>query len=51
MEPEISNIAVTMAVAVSSSIFSQGLCWYLYYRHEEYKKAVKDINSTQELLD
>ena len=50
-EPDLTNIALILAVAVSSSIISEGLCWYFYYRHADYKKAVKNINDTQDSLD
>lgn len=48
---EFSNILIALGVAMSIACVTEGISWYFIYRHEEYKKLVKDINNSSKELD
>ena len=43
MELNLTSVAVAAIVSIVGALTSEGVNWYLIYRHEEYKKLVKDI--------
>ncbi len=43
MEGNLAYVAVAAAVSALSASVSEAVNWYLIYRHEEYRKLVKDI--------
>ena len=51
MEINLVNIAIAAGISVLSSIAGEFINWYLIYRHEEYKKLLKDISETQLKFD
>ena len=51
MELSLTSIGVAATVSVVAALMSEGVNWYLIYRHEEYKKLVKDTLNQQELVD
>ena len=42
MELNLASVGVAAAVSVIAALASESVNWYLIYRHEEYKKLVKD---------
>ena len=44
-------IAVALSVAATCALISEMICWYLIYRHEEYKKLCNDFEEAQTKLD
>ena len=51
MELSLPSIGIAIAVSVVSALASESVNWYLIYRHEDYKKLVKDTLNQQELVD
>ena len=51
MEINLVNIAIAAGISVLSSLAGEFINWYLIYRHEEYKKLLKDIQETQIKFD
>ena len=51
MEFCITSIGVAIAVSVVAALMSESVNWYLIYRHEDYKKLVKDTLTQQELVE
>ena len=43
MEVSVTSVLVAGAVSIVAAILSEGVNWYLIYRHDEYKKLLKDI--------
>ena len=44
-------IGIAAAVSLISSFSSEAVNWYLVYRHDEFKKLVKDISENQVRFD
>ena len=44
-------IGIAAAVSLISSFASEAVNWYIVYRHDEFKKLVKDISENQVRLD
>ena len=42
MELNLASVGVASAVSIVAALASESVNWYLIYRHEEYKKLVKD---------
>ena len=40
MELNLSNVAIAAAVCVFTALASEGVNWYLIYRHEDYSKLI-----------
>ena len=51
MELNLASVGVAVVVSVLAALTSEGVNWYLIYRHEDYKKLVKDTLNQQELVD
>jgi hypothetical protein len=51
MELDIINFCIAAGVSVIVAILSEAVNWYLIYRHDDYKKLVKDILENQLKLD
>ena len=42
MELSLSSIGIAIAVSIVAALMGESVNWYLIYRHEDYKKLVKD---------
>ena len=51
MELNLASVGVASAVSIVAALLSEGVNWYLIYRHDDYKKLVKDTLNQQELVD
>ncbi len=42
MELNLASVGIAAAVSIVAALTSEAVNWYMIYRHEEYKKLVKD---------
>ena len=50
-ETQLSNLLIGISAAIVCACITEGINWYLIYRHDEYKKLTSDILESQDKVD
>ena len=48
---DLTNILLAGAISVTGALLSEAINYYFVYRHDDYKKLVKDIIESQSRID
>ena len=49
--PDLDMALVAVGCAISLAIITETLSWFLFYRHEEFKRAVEEVVDLQTKLE